>query len=274
MADSSSQHVVNKDVELPAYSPKDSNDTQVQHTYDLHKNNRKLLSLTLRSKAKSPDDMPKMQEAQTVSGTVTLDLDSPVFVRSVTVTIIGEIEAPWGVSRFLNMRKELYSVESKEGSHSPTASPPSATGDHLRVTENLKLEGTNVLSFSLKLPRGVGIPFGGPNGAVSKYLLPASLHDLASRTSIVYQIVVRVKKGMLSSDYRLSTPFEYLPLIRPEAPSLSRQIAYSEGIPPLGPTEDPDGWKTSEILRMAGTLFNTRPVEISCSMVFHFGVVC
>lgn len=99
------------------------------------------------------------------------------------------------------MRKELYSVESKEVS-SPAGSSPSAAGDRLQVTEDSKLHGTNVFPFSFKLPRGVAIPFGAANGAVSKYLLPASLHEAASDTSIVYQIVVRVKKGMLSSDSR------------------------------------------------------------------------
>ncbi|KAJ3555049.1 hypothetical protein NM688_g2788 [Phlebia brevispora] len=270
------------DPELPAYSRRDPVESpdQVKHTYSLGKNAHQPLTLSFRSKAKSTDDVPVVHEGQRISGSVCLNLDGETFIRSVTVTIMGDIIAPWGANRFLTMREELYSVESKEGSpprtppsraspprtSPPRTSPSRDTSSQLQTAGESKLTGTNTWSFAFKLPKGVGIPYSGSGGAVTKYVLPASFHDTLTKTSIVYQVLVRVKRGMLSTDYRLSAPFEYLPLIRPDAPSILRQATYMEATPLLGPVDDPVGWKTLDLLTVSGTWFNTREVNVSCSV--------
>ena len=88
------------------------------------------------------------------------------------------------------MRKALYSNESDEATSSPAISHSSS---------NVKLQGVHKWPFSLKLPRGVAIRLDGPDEAAQKYILPASLDDVSSKISIKYQIVARVKKGVLSS---------------------------------------------------------------------------
>ena len=84
----------------------------------------------------------------------------------------------------MSLRKELYSVEAKDESQG-----------HRR---SLKLKGTHRWPFSVKLPKGVGIPFGGPDGLVTNFVLPASLHDGPSKVTVRYEIVVQAKKGMFN----------------------------------------------------------------------------
>jgi hypothetical protein len=57
-----------------------------------------------------------------------------------------------------------------------------------------------------------------------------------------------------------------------DSPSPLRQLAYSEGTPVLGPDIDPAGWKVHPPVSIVGTLFSTRPVEVSCT-VCHFPIL-
>lgn len=52
----------------------------------------------------------------------------------------------------------------------------------------------------------------------------------------------------------------------PEPPSPLRRIAYAEGSPLIGPEGDPEGWKILPGLKIKGTLFNTKDVEVDCTV--------
>jgi len=58
----------------------------------------------------------------------------------------------------------------------------------------------------------------------------------------------------------------YLPITRAEPPSPLRQLAYSEGTDIVGPDGDPEGWKTLPPVKITGTLFDTRQVDVDCAL--------
>jgi len=51
-----------------------------------------------------------------------------------------------------------------------------------------------------------------------------------------------------------------------DPPSPLRQLAYREGTPVLGPDIDPTGWKVHPPVSIEGTLFNTRPFRVQCTV--------
>ena len=52
-----------------------------------------------------------------------------------------------------------------------------------------------------------------------------------------------------------------MPIIRPELPSLARQLAYQENTSLPGPDGDPDGWYSCPPVRMHGHIFSNRAVD-------------
>lgn len=65
---------------------------------------------------------------------------------------------------------------------------------------------------------------------------------------------------------RLGTTLMYLPLIIPDPPSPARQLAYEQHSPLLGPNEDPQGWHSSPVVSIPGTLFGVRAVEVKVTV--------
>ena len=63
-------------------------------------------------------------------------------------------------------------------------------------------------------------------------------------------------------DGRLSTNVVYLPVTYPEPPSPLRIRAYAERTPIPTPEVDPAGWQMFPPLKVRGTLFNSRKVEV------------
>ena len=58
----------------------------------------------------------------------------------------------------------------------------------------------------------------------------------------------------------------YLPYIRPDAPSVLRQLAYQERTSIPGPEIDPDGWKSLDPFLVKGQLLGARSVEAMCAL--------
>ena len=69
--------------------------------------------------------------------------------------------------------------------------------------------------------------------------------------------------GIISS---ILSAFAYVPLTRGEKPSVLRQLAYREGTPLVGPEGDPEGWKVLAPVKVAGTIFDARKVELECTV--------
>lgn len=58
--------------------------------------------------------------------------------------------------------------------------------------------------------------------------------------------------------------FVYVPALRPDPPSLLRQLAYQENTPIPGPEIDAEGWHTCPAVTVKGTVFNNRTAEVQC----------
>lgn len=66
--------------------------------------------------------------------------------------------------------------------------------------------------------------------------------------------------------FRVVTNFGYHPTTLPDPPSPLRRLAYSEGSPLIGPEGDPEGWKVLPQVKIRGTLFGTKEVEVDCTV--------
>lgn len=69
------------------------------------------------------------------------------------------------------------------------------------------------------------------------------------------------------------TSFGYHPITLPEKPSPLRLLAYSEGSSLVGPEGDPEGWKVLPEIKIKGTLFNIKKVEVNCMVGLSIVIV-
>lgn len=244
------------DLELPSYHQVSQGrrttnaHPQVEHAYHLTKGGRRWLSLHLRSRAEHPGQQPSFIQSQLITGSVSLDLRNEVLIRSISVHVIGELSAD--AHRFLTITRQLHVSDLNEVSSDTPEQPVVHAG---------KLVGKHTWPFTIRMPRGVCIV---PNdGTRHMFRLPPSLDGKAR---IRYHILVRVKRGTLSSGQRLVVPFTYTPQARPAQPSILRQIAYLENSPLAGPDGDPDGWRTSQPVKICGKIFNARSIEVTCTL--------
>lgn len=96
------------------------------------------------------------------------------------------------------------------------------------------------------------------------FRLPQTLLEQNIRTGIQYELCVSIKRSRFHPTSRIQTMFGYVPLTRPDAPSLLRQLAYQENSPLLGPDADPDGWQRVSSFTVKGTVFKDREVQVNC----------
>jgi hypothetical protein len=72
----------------------------------------------------------------------------------------------------------------------------------------------------------------------------------------------------------LTTSLGYIPQTRAPAPTLLRHLAYIEGPDAqlAGPEADPDGWHVLPSVNVKGMMFETREVEMECTVgrIFQF----
>ena len=137
--------------------------------------------------------------------------------------------------KFLAIEKELWS-------------PPTALPDGSKVS---KLEkGRYVWSFEFTLPKTTEVIY---QKEKKIFPLPPSFTERASPAYVNYRITVVVRRGALGMNSScvpyhilrinylkltvrsLFTDFAYIPITKPEFPSPLIQMAYTEGIPLVGP---------------------------------------
>ncbi|TCD64045.1 hypothetical protein EIP91_004594 [Steccherinum ochraceum] len=249
---------------LPSYTPRSgplnfdvhnrSPDRHNDHAYHLVKNGKQWLTLSLRSQAGNDDKTPRFNQGHPITGSVRLALTNEAVIRSVSIMVTGELTSPAYYSRFLTMTRQLFVSDTNEVDLTLRDAPKAFAG---------KLKGEHTWPFSIRLPKGVCIVLS--DAVKHNFRLPPTLTDLQSKAQIHYRVVVRVKKGLLNSDTRLSTEFTYTPLLRPTEPSILRQIAYLENQPLVGPEGDLEGWKSVEPFILTGKVFNARPVTAECT---------
>lgn len=145
-----------------------------------------------------------------------------------------------------------------------------------------KLKGSFHWPFMLTLPQTVDLPVKG--GGFKTFRLPCSLGRRFIPVVINYRIIATMAHGtVFKPDHvyviiiviissvnklyhftsRVSTNIHYTTKSQPGPPSVARQLAYQEHSPLVGPDGDPDGWHTLPVVTLKGTVFNTRPAEIT-----------
>ena len=67
---------------------------------------------------------------------------------------------------------------------------------------------------------------------------------------------------------RLSTSFSYVPRWVAPPPSALRSLADSDGSPLIGPEGDPEGWKVLPPVKVSGTLFDAKTIEITATVSY------
>jgi len=147
-----------------------------------------------------------------------------------------------------------------------------------------KLSGKHSWLFKFVLPKEVTVEES--ETKKGSFRLPPSWTERASPAYIDYKIIVTLKRGFMRVNqtyvcsfphvvsaasqivvhFRVVTNFGYHPNTLPDPPSPLRRLAYSEGSPLVGPEGDPEGWKVLLPVKIRGTLFGTKEVEVDCTV--------
>ncbi|KAJ7808186.1 hypothetical protein B0H14DRAFT_2870976 [Mycena olivaceomarginata] len=249
---------------LPAYTARDRPSTAgavrelTEHVFEIKdKKKRAWATLKLKSSARASTSLPTFLEGDKITGSVTLDLGSSEKILGVSVLIRGQIvTGPSHQDRrsFLDLSTPLW----LKGMPNPRDTNPGAAGSG-------KLFGDCHWPFSISLPKEVILPDpAGKHGAVRTYSLPQTFQERTTRASVFYELSVHIARSTFRVDNNLQTMFVYVPAIRPDPPSRSRQLAYRQNGPIPGPDLDPEGWHTLRTASVTGTVFNARRVKIQC----------
>lgn len=113
------------------------------------------------------------------------------FYSITTYQVIGEVTSPTYYSRFLTIKRQLFVADVNE-LDSSLPNPP-------EIFEG-KVSGEHIWPFSFRLPLGVRVST--TDEEKHNFRLPPTLQNQASKALIRYQLVVRVKKGLLSPPNR------------------------------------------------------------------------
>ncbi|KAH9481699.1 hypothetical protein JR316_0006226 [Psilocybe cubensis] len=206
------------------------------HKYLETAKGKKWLSMFVKSRATNPTSLPVFFEGDIISGRVELDIDKAESSKGISITIQGG-------TTFVGQEEEIFLKEEKS----------LWTGSKLKP-------GKQSWPFKFVLPKEVTIKDAGT------FRIPPHYTERASPAYIDYKLIVTVKRGFLKVNQTLVTSFGYQPVTVPEQPSPLRRIAYSEGSPLIGPEGDPEGWRVLPTLKIKGTLFNTKEVEVDCTL--------
>ncbi|KAF7424449.1 hypothetical protein PC9H_009756 [Pleurotus ostreatus] len=230
-----------------------------EFTYDSkNRKGRSWLSLTLKGDTLLSKHTPTIAEGSGLSGSVSLNLESSEAIQAVSISVIGQIITganPGESFTFLEIPVTLWSKALGE------ANP---AGD-IRQESSGKLLGTYSWPFHVDIPKQVTLPIGS-YGSSQTYTLPQTFLERHTRAGIKYDVIVRISRGKLRVNSKLTATFGYLPIIRPMAPSPLRQLAYQENSPILGPEADPEGWHTVPSTWVKGNVFGKRSVSIHCTL--------
>ncbi|EIN05465.1 hypothetical protein PUNSTDRAFT_54858 [Punctularia strigosozonata HHB-11173 SS5] len=253
---------------LPAYRPT-SHPVRPLSESSFHLSTKGRPWATLKLSSRAADGPPVVHEGDGISGSVAVDLSSGESLVGVVVTLTGRLDSiVSGQHTFLSETKTLGSSDatltrcSSDGSGSSFGSTVLKPG-----AASTKLRGQLSMPFSFELPRTVELSaqMRGKSPS-SSFKLPPSFNEVQSSFSIKYHISVRLRKGILRFDSILSTPILFVPSLRPDPPSLFRQLALSNQIDLHGVEGDPEGWISFEPIKMKGKLFNSREVAVNLKL--------
>ncbi|KAJ7077165.1 hypothetical protein B0H15DRAFT_862630 [Mycena belliarum] len=248
---------------LPAYTAHERPRTAgavrqlTEHLFEIKDKKKKAwATLKLTSHARSTTSLPTFLEGDKITGSVTLNLTNSEKILGVSILIRGSMIAgpnPHDRLCFLDKTTPLW----LKGMPNPEDS----------ILPDGRLSGDYHWQFSVALPKEVALPDPeGKHGAYKTYHLPQTFLERSTRASVCYELFVHIERSVFRVDNKLQTMFVYVPAIRPDPPSQSRQLAYRQNGPILGPDADPEGWLSLPMVSITGTVFNTRRVNIKCQL--------
>ncbi|KAF5326919.1 hypothetical protein D9619_004165 [Psilocybe cf. subviscida] len=226
------------------------------------KKGESLASLKVVAPAAYSKNIPTFCGTGPVKGSVNLYLTEPDTITSVVVSVRGRFlpgRSDSGQSeeelRLFDISNTIWSKDADGAATSPL------------LSNKKKLSGTHTWPFSVNIPEKVQFitksSSRGPPGNI-EHNLPQTFNDRVVRASIRYEVVLRIGRGKLKTNYKITCTFGYNPVIRPPPFPALKTIAYQGRTPLLEPTVDVDGWIPAKTVNVPGTLFNSRPVAIEC----------
>ncbi|KDQ56974.1 hypothetical protein JAAARDRAFT_58453 [Jaapia argillacea MUCL 33604] len=224
----------------PDYSPS-SGRASTQHAYYLENSKgSKWVTLNVQSRSATSKSTPLFFDKDVISGSVEVVLQKAESIKAVTISVTaGNTAVGQEEETFLNLTQDLWT---------PSPSSP-------------KLSGKSSWSFSITLPSEVPVAES-PKSQPRPFPLPPTFSERASPAYIDYKLVVTIKRGLFKVNQTLLTSFLYLPRSNADPPSSLRQLAYSKNTALVGPAGDPEGWRVLPAIKVKGTIFNTREVEL------------
>ncbi|GJE98115.1 hypothetical protein PsYK624_143370 [Phanerochaete sordida] len=194
-----------------------------------HKDGKTWAALRVRSGVTAATSLPHVAQGQPIQGSLDLDLAEETSIKSLTVSIVGEL---WSNA---NTRYEFVRDACTlwtEGEPLPAGAEQPHRG---------KLKGAFSIPFSMELPPTVDVP--DERGKMTTWSLPSSLFTSWTIANIAYTLQATIKHGtILHPNHNVSTRVIYHATARPDPPSPARQLAYEQGTPIPSPDSDPEGW--------------------------------
>ncbi|KAJ6562579.1 hypothetical protein B0H19DRAFT_1375620 [Mycena capillaripes] len=211
--------------------------------------------------------MPTIAQGANLVGSVKLELRSAEKIQAVCILIKGEIvdsgptgelEPEGALNRFLESKHTVWTAAENSGKS--------------------KLQGDYEFPFNIEIPTTFS-----KNGKT--YKAPHTFMEKVSPLSVRYTAELRIVRGKLRADGKVTCTFGYFSMQQPGLPSELRrvrvfhpsfpvsllhlllpfcQLAYQENSPLLGPDADPEGW-TSQQLSVKGKIFASRSVDVKCT---------
>ncbi|KAJ6594429.1 hypothetical protein B0H19DRAFT_1095463 [Mycena capillaripes] len=203
-------------------------------------------TLTVQGDARLTKLNPTIRQGSNLIGNVKLNLRSTEAIQAVCILVKGEIMDGGPASPpiiFLNSKHTLWSAA--EGD--PNA--PESSGKSV-----LKLKGEYQWPYTISLPATLS-----KDGET--YRLPHTFLDRVASFSVRYTAELRVVRGKLRTDDKVTCTFGYFSMQQPGPPSTLRQLAYQENSSLFGPEADPDGWH-AQTSTVRGTIFASRMIEV------------
>ncbi|KAF9473797.1 hypothetical protein BDN70DRAFT_937148 [Pholiota conissans] len=209
-------------------------------------------------------NMPTLIEGSPLKGNVTLKLDRPDSITSVSFGVDGEFL----LGGTTGTEENYFFLKEERSIWSSTDGEPRPSFDDSTPVEKLTFKGTlhggYTWPISFDLPKEVEIK---KKQTSRTFPLPQSFSEKFIRATIRYTVWVKVaRRGFLATDKTLSMPFTYVRVTSPPALPPLREVVYQEGTPLLSPSVYPDGWHTEGPLQIKGILSKTVPFTFQCTL--------
>ncbi|KAJ6562567.1 hypothetical protein B0H19DRAFT_1260136 [Mycena capillaripes] len=178
--------------------------------------------------------MPTIPQGTNLAGSVKLELQSTETIQAVCILIKGEIvENTAAPISFLEAKHTLWTAAENGGKS--------------------KLKGDYEFPFNIEIPTTFS-----KNGKM--YNAPHTFMEKVSSISVRYTAELRIVRGKLRPDDKVTCTFGYFSMQQPGPPSELRRLAYQENSPLLGPDADPEGWHTQPV-SAKGKIFASRSLD-------------